>query len=99
MIDISPNYINAYLNLSTLYVNLGNELIDKMNNLGDSTSENARYDNMSNQKKVYFKKAAEVLERGIIHNPNNIDLLEQLKNIYGALGDGKNFRRIEKMLK
>ena len=98
-IDISPNYINAYLNLSTIYVNLGNELIDKMNNLGDSTSENARYDNMSNQKKVYFKKAAEVLERGIIYNPSNVDLLEQLKNIYGALGDGKNFRRIEKLLR
>ena len=35
-IDLSPNYINAYLNLSTSFVNEGNALIDEMNKLGSS---------------------------------------------------------------
>ena len=97
-IDLSPNYINAYLNLSTSFVNEGNALIDVMNKLGSSRRDIAIYDDLKAEKQAFFKKAAEALEAGLAANANNADLLSQLKNIYGALGDNENFMRIKKLL-
>lgn len=98
-IDLSPNYINAYLNLSTSYVNEGNALIDEMTGLGGSRSEVTRYEELNNRKQDLFEKAANALEIGLVNNFNNTELLSQLKNIYEALGDNKNYKRIEKLLK
>ena len=97
-IDLSPDYINAYLNLSTTYVNEGNGLIDQMNKLGSSRADVEIYDRLKEEKQAFFKKAAEALESGLEANANNVDLLSQLKNIYGALGDNENFMRIKKLL-
>ena len=97
-IELSPSYINAYLNLSTSFVNEGNALIDEMNGLGSSRKDIARYDELKAQKQDFFKKAAETLEAGLIANDGNTDLLGQLKNIYGALGDNENYMRIKKLL-
>ena len=97
-IDLSPTYINAYLNLSTSFVNEGNALIDEMNKLGSSKKDIARYDELKAEKQAFFKKAAEALESGLAANDNNTDLLSQLKNIYGALGDNVNYMRVKKLL-
>ncbi len=97
-IELSPSYINAYLNLSTSFVNEGNALIDEMNGLGSSRKDIARYDELKAQKQEFFKKAAVALEAGLAANDGNTDLLGQLKNIYGALGDNENYMRIKKLL-
>ncbi len=97
-IDLSPTYINAYLNLSTSFVNEGNALIDEMNKLGSSRKDIARYDELKAEKQAFFIKAAEALEAGLAANANNTDLLGQLKNIYGALGDNVNYMRVKKLL-
>ena len=97
-IDIDPNYINAYLNLSTSYVNEGNALIDEMNTLGTSRADIARYDELKESKDSLFKEGATVLENALKLNEDNQGILEQLKNIYGALGDTENFKRIKGLL-
>ena len=97
-IELSPTYINAYLNLSTSFVNEGNALIDEMNGLGSSRKDIARYDELKAQKQEFFKKAAVALEAGLAANDGNTDLLGQLKNIYGALGDNENYMRIKNLL-
>ncbi|MGA1386297.1 MAG: tetratricopeptide repeat protein, partial [Flavobacteriaceae bacterium] len=98
-IDIDPNYINAYLNLSTAYVNEGNGLIEQMNSIrGSSAKEIAKYDALKEQKDGFFKKGADVLEAALKVNVGNRDLMEQLKNIYGALGDFVNFKRLQEAL-
>jgi tetratricopeptide repeat protein len=45
-----------------------------------------------------FKKGAEILENFTKSNGNVENILEQLKNIYGALGDSANFQRVKKLL-
>lgn len=97
-IELSTDYINAYLNLSTSFVNQGNALIDEMNSLGNTRKDIARYEVLKKEKQVLFEKAANTLEDGLKANANNQDLLNQLKNIYGALGDTDNFMRIKKLL-
>ncbi len=97
-IELNPEYVNAILNLSTSYVNEGNSLIDQMNSLGTSRDDIKKYDELKAKKDSLFKSAAEVLEQGLENNPNNTSMLEQLKNIYGALGDTENYKRIKALL-
>lgn len=97
-LEINPGYTNAQLNLSTTYVNEGNGLIDEMNTLGNSRADIARYDELKAQKDNLFKEGATVLEDALKANPENQGLLEQLKNIYGAMGDNENFMRVKKLL-
>ncbi|WP_343486683.1 tetratricopeptide repeat protein [Allomuricauda sp. d1] len=95
---VDPNYVNAYLNLSTTYVNEGNTLIDEMNTLGTSRADTARYEELKEKKEELFREGAKVLEDALKLNPDNEGILTQLKNIYGALGDNDNFMRVKKLL-
>ena len=97
-LEIDPGYINALLNLSTTYVNEGNNLIDEMNSLGNSRADIARYDELKQKKDDLFVEGAKVLEKALESNPDNQSVLTQLKNIYGALGDNENFMRVKKLL-
>jgi tetratricopeptide (TPR) repeat protein len=97
---IDPNYTNALLNLSTTYVNEGNDLIDKMNELASSykKADIAKYDELKEKKDNLFREGASVLETALKTQPENTSILSQLKNIYGALGDAANFKRIKGLL-
>lgn len=98
-IEIDPSYINAHLNLSTSYINEGNLLVEEMNAIrGNSAKDIAKYDALKAQKEGLFKKGAEALEAAVEANPGNKELLEQLKNIYGALSDFVNYKRIQDLL-
>lgn len=95
-LEIDPTYINAILNLSSTYVNEGNALVDQMNTLAMSTkkADLDKYDALKEQKDDLFRESAAVLEAALTSLPSNNDILTQLKNIYGALGDNENFKRI-----
>ncbi|AZQ57734.1 tetratricopeptide repeat protein [Maribacter sp. MJ134] len=97
-LELNPGYTNAYLNLSTTYVNEGNGLIDEMNSLGNSRADIAKYEELKTKKDDLFTEGATVLEQALKTNPDNQGVLTQLKNIYGAMGDNENFMRVKKLL-
>ncbi len=97
-LEIKPDYTNAQLNLSTTYVNEGNSFIDEMNSLGNSKSDIAKYEEMKAKKDDLFKQGAQVLEDALKTTPDSKSIMEQLKNIYGAMGDNENFMRLKKMM-
>lgn len=97
-IELDPKYTNAYLNLSTTYVNEGNALIDEMNSLGNSRADIAKYDVLKEKKDSLFRQGADVLEEALKTSPANENIMTQLKNIYGAMGDNENFMRLKKLL-
>ena len=97
-LEVDPNYVNALLNLSTTYVNEGNELVDVMNNLGTSRADTQKYDELKAKRDDLFQEGAGVLETALKNTPDNVQILEQLKNIYAALGDNENFMRIKKLI-
>ena len=84
--------------LSTTYINEGNGLFEKMNALGNSADDVKKFNELRDQKDDLFKKGAEILENFTKSNGNVENILEQLKNIYGALGDSANFQRVKKLL-
>ncbi len=97
-LEKNPGYTNAYLNLSTTYVNEGNSFIDEMNSLGNSRADIAKYEELKKKKDGLFQTGAQTLEDALKTNPDNQGILTQLKNIYGAMGDNDNFMRVKKLL-
>jgi tetratricopeptide (TPR) repeat protein len=99
-LEIDPTYINAILNLSSTYVNEGNALVDQMNILAISNkkADLDKYDALKEQKDDLFRESVAVLEKALENLPKNNDILTQLKNIYGALGDNENFKRMLELM-
>ena len=97
-LEINPGYTNAFLNLSTTYVNEGNSFIDEMNSLGNSRADIAKYEELKTKKDDLFRSGAQILEDALKTNPDNQGILSQLKNIYGAMGDNDNYMRVKKLL-
>lgn len=97
-IKIRPDYADAALNISTTYINEGNALVEQMNTLGNSKADTMKYEELREQKDGFFKKGAEILENYLKTQGKNETILEQLKNIYGALGDSANFQRVKGLL-
>lgn len=97
-LEIKPDYTNAQLNLSTTYINEGNGMIDEMNSLGNSKADIAKYEELKTKKDDLFKQGAQVLEDALKASPDSKSIMEQLRNIYGAMGDNENFMRLKKMM-
>ena len=75
-------------------------MIEEMNELALSSkkADFDKYDVLKAKKDDLFKKGAEILENMLLDVPENEQVLTQLKNIYGALGDNENFMRIRTLL-
>lgn len=95
-LELDPTMADAALNISTTYIDQGNALIEEMNKLGTSAADNKKYDELRAEKTTYFEKGAKVLEQYIKSNPeSNVNIYEQLKNIYNALGDVEKSKAIK----
>jgi tetratricopeptide (TPR) repeat protein len=84
-IELKPDYVNAYLNLSILKLEGEKKLIDEMNKLGTSEKDNKRYDVLKKQREDIFKGALPYLEKAYELSPQNEDVATTLLNVYGAL--------------
>ncbi len=98
-LEIKPDYAAAALNLSTSYINEGNALVEDMNSLGNSKADVEKFNKLKDEKDALFSNGAKALEEYIkVNGTTNKDVLNQLKNIYGALGDTDNFMRLKKLI-
>ena len=84
-IELKPDYVNAYLNLSILKLEGEKKLIDEMNKLGTSEKDNKRYEVLKKQRQDVFLAALPYLEKANELAPKNEDVATTLLNVYGAL--------------
>ena len=64
-IEIDPNYQNAYLNLVALILEGEQEIVEQMNSLGTSASENAKYDSLKLDRENIYRECIPILS--LIH--------------------------------
>ena len=93
-ISLKPDYVDAYLNLVSEILKGEKSIIDEMNNLGTSRSDNLRYDELKVKREDLYKKCIPFLEDLIGISPKNLSALNTLKNIYGVIGDNDGFKAI-----
>lgn len=95
VLSLKPANADAALNLSTSYLEEGNSLVEKMNSLGNSRADDLKYEELKKKKASLFEQAAQTLVDFKSNNaivPNSI--LQQLKNIYNALGETAKAKEI-----
>lgn len=97
-IELDPNYEATYLNLASVILEGEAEIVEEMNTLGTSASDNRKYDALKQKREGLFLEAVPYLETLVSINPNNADALTTLKNICGTIGDTANFKKYRDML-
>lgn len=94
-IELDPTYVNAEINMAAMILDQEKDLIEEMNNLGSSSADNKRYDELKLQRAEIYKSAIPYLEAVLETDPTNIDAAKTLMNIYSATGDTAKFDKMK----
>lgn len=95
VIEMDPQYVNALTNLSALILEEEQSIIEEMNSLGNSAADNRRYDELKEVRKGVYQEAIPYLQKVLEVEPDNVDVARTLMNIYGAIGDVDNQKKMK----
>ena len=73
------------------------EIVNEMNSLGTSRSDNLRYDELKITREELYKECVPIL-KDLIAISNDIEAIRTLMNIYGTLGDNPGFMEMKNLL-
>ena len=100
-ISLNPNNAGAKINIAVLILGGEAELNEKMNALGTSNADYAKYDEYKEQKNDLYRQAVPYLESALDSRADNIEIVRTLKGIYSQLGEDEKFKlmkdRLQKM--
>ena len=99
VMEINPNYINAYINLAALKLEDEKVIIDEMNKLVTSPKDMKRYDVLKNQRFDLFRSAIPYLVKAVEIDPTNIDVAKTLMNVYNALEMTEEYKALKAKIK
>jgi tetratricopeptide (TPR) repeat protein len=98
-IDLALEFYNkAYLNAAALILEKDEPIIEEMNSLGMSTADYNRYDELKLIREDLFKSAIPYLNKVYELDPNNIDCIKTLRNIYEQLGETDEAKKYRELL-
>lgn len=95
VIEMDPAYVNALTNLSALILQEEQSIIEEMNSLGNSAADNRRYDELKEKRKSVYNQAIPYLKSVLDVEPDNVDVARTLMNIYSAIGDTDNQKKMK----
>lgn len=96
-IELDPTNENSYLNLVALILDGESEIVNEMNSLGTSRSDNLRYDELKITREELYKECVPIL-KDLIAISNDIEAIRTLMNIYGTLGDNSGYMEMKNLL-
>lgn len=96
-IELDPEFESGYLNLVTLILQGENAIVEKMNGLGTSRADNARYDELKLEREQLYSECVPILEK-LVGFSKNQEAVKTLMNIYGTLGDNEGFMKMKGMI-
>ena len=96
-IELDPTNENSYLNLVALILDGEQEIVNEMNSLGTSRSDNLRYDELKITREELYKECVPIL-KDLIAISNDTEAIRTLMNIYGTLGDNPGYMEMKNLL-
>ncbi|WP_179020125.1 tetratricopeptide repeat protein [Winogradskyella forsetii] len=91
-IEINPNYVDAYNNIAVVILEGEAKIVEEMNNLGTSSADNKKYDELKEKRSQTYNKAIPYLEKALELKKTNLNAAKTLMNIYSALGETDKFK-------
>jgi len=97
-LEIDPDYTDAIYNLSVSYINKGNDFIIKANQLPNNKASEVKYNELKGKFTAELSKAAPLLERARVLNPQDKNVLTTLREVYVKLNKLDKASEIKKAL-
>lgn len=97
-LELDPGYTNAGINLSKTYLDEAADVVDKMNQLGNSSADNKKFEEYQAQQTELYREALKILEKVADKAPENVIVLKQLKGLYSFLGEDAKFKKVKAKL-
>ena len=93
-ISIDPGYADAYNNLAVVILEGEAGIVEEMNNLGTSSADNRKYDELKEKRAQLYEEAIPHLEKAL-ELKTNIDTARTLMNIYSAMGKTDKYKEMK----
>lgn len=93
--ELNPSYVNAYINMAAVVLEKEKSIIEEMNNLGTSSADNKKYDELVEVRKGIYKEAVPYLEQALGLDSKNVSAASTLMNIYSILGDTAKYKEMK----
>ncbi len=97
--ELDEEMVNAYINLAALTLSEEREIVEEMNNLGNSKADNKKYQELNEKKKQFYIDALPYLEKATELDPTNMNALQTRLNIYYQVGEDEKAEELQKKIK
>ncbi|WP_378187475.1 hypothetical protein ACE939_03930 [Aquimarina sp. W85] len=88
-LELKSDYGAAQLNIASLILRGEVAIVEKMNALGTSSSDYKKYDALKLKREELYKNAIPYLNGALKSDPDNIEVVRTLMNIYYQLNDSR----------
>ncbi|WP_337964923.1 tetratricopeptide repeat protein [uncultured Flavobacterium sp.] len=85
VLELDPNYIDAYINMAYLKLQMKKDLADEIATLGTSAAEMQKYDKLNARKDDVARSAIPYLKKVLSIEPKNADATKTLLGVYRSL--------------
>ena len=95
-IELDPSNEDSYLNMVAVILQGEESIVDEMNSLGTSRSDNIRYDELKKIREDLYLQCVPIL-KDLVSLNQNIEAVRTLMNIYGTLGDNQGYMEMKNL--
>ena len=95
-IELDPNNEDSYLNMVAVILEGETSIVDEMNSLGTSRSDNIRYDELKILREDLYLQCVPILN-DLVNLNQNIEAIRTLMNIYGTLGNNEGYMKMKNL--
>lgn len=85
VLELDPNYIDAYINLAYIKLQSKKTINDEMNALGNSPKEMEMYEKLKVKRDNLIKSSIPYLKKALVIEPKNQDVMKSLLGVYRSL--------------
>ncbi|SEO83601.1 Tetratricopeptide repeat-containing protein [Flavobacterium sp. CF108] len=85
VLELNPNYLDAYINMAYLKLQVKKDLADEIASLGTSPAEMQKYDKLNAKKDDIARSAIPYLKQALIIEPKNPEATKTLLGVYRSL--------------
>jgi len=97
-LELKPDYDLAQINIAASLLKGEGAIVEEMNNLGTSAKDDARYEELKQQRKELYMEVVPYLESALSSRSDNVELVRTLMNIYSQLGEDDKFKAMKAKL-
>ena len=99
VIELKPDYKDAYLNLAELNLRSDAKIVEEMNKLGNTDKELKKYDALKIERNKNFTKALPILKKAVELDPNDDVAKSALVSVYKALDRMEEAKALQATIK